>query len=70
MVAGQGMEGCGNYGIPVLDTTEGRIRVWYFDVVNVDGVDNYDHIINCITTNGWRKCTHLATKWLDQQMYA
>ncbi len=27
-VAGQGMEGCGNYGVPVLDTTEQRIRIW------------------------------------------
>jgi hypothetical protein len=27
MVAGQGMEGCANYGIPILDTTGGRVRV-------------------------------------------
>ena len=27
----QGMPGCGNFGIPVLDTTEGRTRVHYFD---------------------------------------
>ena len=33
MVAGQGMSGCGNYGIPLLDTTEERIRMWYFPVV-------------------------------------
>ena len=32
MVAGQGMEGCGNYGIPIIDTTEGRVRVWHFEI--------------------------------------
>ena len=31
MVAGQGMEGCGNYGMPIVDTTGGRVRVWHFE---------------------------------------
>lgn len=70
MVAGQGMEGCGNYGIPILDTTGGRVRVYYFpidDKKNAEGADNYDTTMSCLKeNNGWRKCLHLATTWLDQ----
>jgi len=68
MVAGQGMIGCGNYGLPVIDSTDSRVRVWYFDVVSQKGEDNYDPIIKCLRDNGWRKCTHLATLWLDQAL--
>ena len=24
--------GCGNYGFPIVDTTEGHVRVWHFEV--------------------------------------
>ena len=38
----QGMNGCGNYGVLVLDTTGGRVRVWYFDIMSTDtGIDRY-----------------------------
>ena len=33
------MEGCGNYGVPLLDTTAGRVRIWYFPVVRTIGVE-------------------------------
>lgn len=43
MVAGQGMSdtgypggGCRNYGIPVVDSTGGRLRMWYFPVADLD----------------------------------
>ena len=39
MVAGQGMEGCGDYGFPVLDTTEGRVRLYYFEIANTPSLD-------------------------------
>jgi hypothetical protein len=68
MVAGQGMEGCGNYGIPILDTTEERIRFWNFEVVSKAGVDNYDKIMACVTAKGWRACTDLAESWLDEPL--
>jgi len=65
MVAGQGMEGCGNYGIPILDTTEDRVRFWNFEVVSKDGKDTYDEVMACVTAKGWRACTDLAESWLD-----
>merc|ERR1711918_331645 len=54
MVAGQGMEGCGNYGIPVLDTT--GVRVYHFEVHSKSGQDHYDEIMACVVPNGWRAC--------------
>jgi hypothetical protein len=70
MVAGQGMEGCGNFGIPIIDTTEDRVRFWHFEIVSKEGKDNYDAIMQCVQSkpNGWRDCTDLAESWLDQPL--
>jgi len=72
MVAGQGMEGCGNYGFPVFDTTEGRVRVWYFPVTAVaphfEPFDHFDQVHACVQERGWRRCTHLAELWLDEPL--
>jgi len=62
-VAGFGMEGCGNYGIPVLDTTAGHVRFWYFDT-STDEL--YRSVLDCVEQKGWRQCTSMATLWLDQ----
>merc|ERR1719210_2615203 len=59
MVAGQGMVGCGNYGFPIVDTTENRIRMWHFEVVSKTGHDTYDEVFDCISKNGWRQCTDM-----------
>ena len=81
MVAGQGMEGCGNYGVPVLDTTGGRVRFWYFSVASLGnatasedgggaetGTDTYEEVHTCVAAHGWRACTHLASSWLDEPL--
>lgn len=68
MVAGFGMEGCGNYGIPVLDTTNERATFYYFSIVDSSGSDTYDAVFDCVSKSGWRACTHLAVKWLDQPL--
>ena len=68
MVAGQGMEGCGNYGIPLLDTTDGRVRFYYFPIVSKLGVDTYDEVTSCLSASGWRQCTYLAELWLDESI--
>lgn len=70
-VSGFGMEGEGtenctlagnNFGIPILDTTEGRARWWYFET-HTD--DLYNQVIGCVKRKGWRSCTENATLWLD-----
>eukprot|EP00928_Gymnodinium_smaydae_P090883 TRINITY_DN74599_c0_g1_i2.p1 TRINITY_DN74599_c0_g1~~TRINITY_DN74599_c0_g1_i2.p1 ORF type:complete len:520 (-),score=45.90 TRINITY_DN74599_c0_g1_i2:135-1478(-) len=63
MVAGQGMTGCGNFGMPVLDTTEGRTRFYYFDT---SSEERYKAVMDCVPVHGWRACVHLAEVWLDQ----
>ena len=72
MVAGQGMLSTDcevNYGIPIFDTTGGNITFWYFPVANKNGtLDNYDNVMACVVPSGWRACTHLATKWLEQPL--
>ena len=66
MIAGQGMEGCGNFGVPVLDSTENRLRLYYFPIVAKDGTDTYDAVSSCVISKGWRACLSLAETWLDQ----
>ena len=69
MVAGMGMEGCGNYGIPILDTREERVRVWHFEVESPGKTSRYDSVIKCIQAAGdWKPCTYLADKWLDEPL--
>lgn len=64
------MQGCGDYGIPVFDTTEGRLRVYFF-LVQTGGPkhqvpeNHYDAILSCIQQNGVSGCYHLATEWTD-----
>ena len=64
------MEGCGNYGVPIIDTTGGRVRVYYFPIDDksfAEGTDNYAATMNCLKEKaGWGGCLHLATTWLDQ----
>jgi hypothetical protein len=62
-VAGFGMEGCNNFGMPLVDTTEDRVRFWYFDTSS-DGL--YENVTTCVQSKGWRGCTDLATLWLDE----
>lgn len=62
-VAGFGMEGCGNFGVPIVDTTDGRVRFWYFDT---SSDEKYSSVLSCVESHGWRGCTNQATLWLDQ----
>lgn len=62
-VAGFGMEGCGNYGMPIVDTTENRVRFWYFDTSSHAKLNS---TVDCVSQKGWRACTSMATLWLDQ----
>jgi hypothetical protein len=65
MVAGFGMEGCGNFGLPVVDTAGNTTKIMYFPVANTSSTfDNYDVIVSCFKEHGIRACYHLATQWL------
>jgi hypothetical protein len=68
-VAGFGMsDSCPTgtrYGMPLVDTTEGRIRFWYFDTMSDE---SYNNVTACVTAKGWRQCTDMAILWLDQEL--
>lgn len=67
MVGGMGMSDAtscgGSFGVPVVDTTNGQFRVFFFPVNQANEFDNYDAILSCITDNGVSGCYHLATEW-------
>ena len=69
MVAGQGMEGCGNFGVPYVDTRNGRVEIVYFNVQDLTGVDKYETIVNCFKTKGGpENCKELGTVWLNHTL--
>eukprot|EP00397_Hematodinium_sp_SG-2012_P036082 GEMP01038912.1.p1 GENE.GEMP01038912.1~~GEMP01038912.1.p1 ORF type:complete len:228 (+),score=38.00 GEMP01038912.1:964-1647(+) len=71
-IAGQGMretvceEGSYNYGFSVFDTTDNRLRSWFFWLADSSGADKFDVVYACIKEFGWRGCTKFAKLWLDQ----
>jgi hypothetical protein len=62
MVAGQGMSGCHNFGIPVFDTSNDRIKINYFPL---DNQTLWDNAYNCIMQNGYSNCLQYSQTWLD-----
>jgi hypothetical protein len=66
MLAGQGMEGCGNFGVPYVDTSDGRVEIIYYNVQDKTGTDEYDKIMACFKAHGPAKCKDLGTVWLNQ----
>jgi len=67
MTAGFGMSDCQEFGMPILDTTENLLRLWYFDTASVH---KKDMVVDCVSTVGWRQCTHLARLWMKQPLPA
>lgn len=65
MVAGQGMSGCGNFGVPVFDTTTqpGRVQIHYF---SLETEDVAAAATSCVRNQGYGAClSDYATTWLD-----
>jgi hypothetical protein len=66
MVGAQGMKDAscnGQFGIPVVDTMNGKFNVYYFPIAEVDSFDNYDEILSCFKAKGVSGCYDLATLW-------
>lgn len=69
MVAGQGMEGCGNFGVPVVSTKEARrVEVLYYEVQSTESgsTDNYAALSQCWSEHGLEGCKGMADVWLNQ----
>jgi len=66
MVAGMGMEGCGNFGVPVVDTTNGTTQVLYYPIQeSSSSTDKYAVIEECFRTKGVGNCKDLASSWAE-----
>jgi hypothetical protein len=69
MVGAQDMSdatSCGGaFGIPIVDTTGGSFKVYYFHIAQANQFDNYNNILSCIQSSGVSGCYHLATLWAD-----
>ncbi|CAD7942496.1 unnamed protein product [Amoebophrya sp. A120] len=74
MVAGWGMHGCGNFGLPIFDTTESRFRVYYFPLVDLRPGKRgfwYDAVMRCMQEKrSWRACAEdgHAELWTDEPL--
>ncbi len=58
----------GALGLPVVDTTGGTFKVYYFPVQNLkigQSENQYDAVLECFRSNGVSQCYHLATKWSE-----
>lgn len=67
MIGGQGMSDlqCNDFGIPVLDTTGGRFKVYFFPIQSHRGYTYYQDTLKCFQDNGVSGCYHLAKVWAD-----
>ena len=69
---GHGMQGCGQYGFALVDSTGGAVDVHYFEEANTKAPGNgdgaYAKILECVETGGRGVvgCTDLAASWLAQ----
>ena len=70
MVAGQGMEGCGNFGVPILNTKGDRLEVLYYEIQSVEkgSKDSYEEVSTCWSKHGLSGCEGLADVWLNQSV--
>ena len=69
MIGGHGMRGCSQYGFGYLDSTGGKLRIWYFEERTVEK-DNYPAIVECLQASEGKAdhCLHLATLWLETDL--
>merc|ERR1712048_181086 len=71
MVGANGMSGCGDFGLPILDTRNGTETLWYFKLGSNYGqrVNNWDEVLSCIESKGFSACTQYADKWMTQSSF-
>jgi len=67
MLAGQGMSGCGNFGVPVVDTLThpGRLLLMYFPINDDSGLNQYTVVNDCVSQKGYTACLGFAKTFLN-----
>ena len=61
-------KGCGNFGIPYVDTNDGRLEILYFPIADQAGTDNYDKLSDCVAQVGLSNCKQYATVWFNDTL--
>ena len=62
MIGGSGMSGCGQFGFEYVDSTNGEMKIYYFELEN-ENRSRSEEILNCLESKGVSNCTELATVW-------
>jgi len=71
MVGANGMAGCGDFGLPILDTRGGQATLWYFSLGSGGNRHtNWDEVLGCIKSYGFAGCTQYADIWMQEQINA
>merc|ERR1711924_209241 len=69
MIGSFGMSGCGDFGLPIMDTRGSDAILWYFHLGSGGKRhSDFDTVLDCIKTNGFSKCTQYATRWMEQSL--
>jgi len=59
----------GAFGLPILDTRNDWARLYYFELgLKGERTNNFDAIIDCVTTKGFSECTHYAQLWMEEPL--
>lgn len=53
------------YGFLFLDSTQGRVKLHYFELASDKRGDRFDEIYECVEAKGLAECTQYADTWLD-----
>lgn len=62
-----GMSGCGQFGLPILDTRNGKALLYYFPLGNGGArYGPWDVVMGCIKSKGFSACTQYADVWMEQ----
>jgi len=65
MIGGSGMSDCGQWGFEYLDSSDDRLRLYYFELEATGKASRADEVFECIKSFGLPSCTHLSQLWYD-----
>jgi len=64
-----GFDGVGDLGLPILDTRNGRAKLYYFPLgTKMKRSNDFDEILGCISAKGFSACAQYSQVWLDQPL--
>jgi len=64
MLGAWGFDGCGDFGIPLLDTRNDQAILWYFEMGSGGHKNSlFDTILKCLEAHGLDGCKHMASPW-------